>query len=55
MNRRQFVKTGVAGGVGMFAGGRRFLQAATAPMLHPFVDPLPVPTHLRIPTLTTSR
>ena len=30
----------------MFAGGRRFLQAATAPMLHPFVDPLPVPTHL---------
>src|SRR5260370_29205652 len=46
MNRRQFVKTGVAGGVGMLVGDRRILEAATLPTLQPFVDPLPVPTHL---------
>jgi len=46
MNRRQFLKTGIAGGVGLLAGGSRNLAGQPRPALMPFVDPLPVPTHL---------
>jgi len=46
MNRRDFVKTGVASGVSLLAGGSRILKAQTTPALQPFVDPLPVPAHL---------
>jgi spore coat protein A len=44
MNRRDFVKTGIAGGVGLLAGGSRILSAQPPPpTLQKFVDPLPAP------------
>jgi spore coat protein A len=46
MNRRQFVRTGVAGSASLLASGSRILNAQPGPSLKPFVDPLPVPVHL---------
>ncbi len=46
MNRRDFLRTSVAGGVGLIAGGNGILKAQPTPSLQQFVDPLPVPVHL---------
>jgi spore coat protein A len=40
------MKTSLAGGVGLLAGGSRLVNAQPLPTLAKFVDPLPVPTHL---------
>src|ERR1700687_6482598 len=46
MNRREFVKAGLAGGAGLIAGGSGLLTAQGLPTLAKFVDPLRVPVHL---------
>ena len=46
MNRRQFVRTGLAGGATLIASSRGLLASPGPPTLTKFVDPLRVPVHL---------